>query len=106
MPAGKRYPGGRNIAGRVQFHANSVSSNNVNLGTEEKKNLESSGSRVLSLKHVPMPTVPVDSQLTFEVMSLVVAMVAVCMQLLNLYRSTWWLPQSYNDYSMVCLLFL
>lgn len=57
--------------------------------------------RLLAPKHVPIPTVPVDGQLTFEAISLGISVIAACLQLLNLYRTVWWLPQSYNDNSIV-----
>ncbi|XP_020296483.1 transmembrane protein 39A isoform X2 [Pseudomyrmex gracilis] len=58
------------------------------------------GGKSLAPKHVPMPVVPVDGQLAFEALSLVIFVVSACLQLLNLYRTVWWLPYSYTGYSM------
>jgi len=46
---------------------------------------------------VPLPDIPHDSQTTFEVLVLVYAVSALCLQYLNLYRSVWWLQHSYNN---------
>ncbi|XP_015604761.1 transmembrane protein 39A isoform X2 [Cephus cinctus] len=108
MPGGRRNPGGRGNSGaRIQSGASNNSSgngsapSNLTTGvTEEKKSGESIGSRPLAPKHVPIPSVPVDSQLMFEALSLAVSAIAASLQLLNLYRTVWWLPQSYNEYTM------
>ena len=106
MPSGRRYPGGRNAPGsRVQFSpsnigSSSFSSGNGN-GADDKKSGDPLGVRLLAPKHVPIPSIPVDGQLMFEALSLATSIIAACLQLLHLYRTIWWLPQSYNEYSMV-----
>lgn len=70
-------------------------------GTDDKKVDEIYSGKSLAPKHIPIPVVPVDGQLTFEGLSLIISIVATCLQLLNLYRTVWWLPYSYNSYTMV-----
>ncbi|XP_043269249.1 transmembrane protein 39A isoform X2 [Venturia canescens] len=108
MPGGRRNPGGRGgPGGRMQFNvcptsqsSNTVTNVNPNSLIDEKRLCESIGGRPLAPKHVPIPAVPVDGQLMFEALSLGISIVAACLQLLNLYRTVWWLPQSYNEYSL------
>jgi len=69
---------------------------------DDKRFDEIYGGRSLAPKHIPIPAVPVDGQLGFEALSLIVSIIAACLQLLNLYRTVWWLPNSYNGYTMVC----
>ncbi|KAG5305600.1 T39AB protein, partial [Acromyrmex insinuator] len=69
-------------------------------GADDKRFDEIYGGRSLAPKHIPIPAVPVDGQLSFEALSLVVSIIAACLQLLNLYRTVWWLPNSYNGYTM------
>lgn len=112
MAGGRRCPGGRSTAStRIQVGTanHSVSGTNyINSGVcnvDEKKNFgdQMSIGRTLAPKHVPIPTIPVDGQLLFEALSLATSLVAASLQLLNLYKTVWWLPQSYNEYSMVCI---
>ncbi|XP_033216276.1 transmembrane protein 39A isoform X2 [Belonocnema kinseyi] len=105
MPPGRRYPGGRNgPGGRIQFSPPNIggtnSSSAIGNGADEKKSVDSIGGRLLAPKHVPIPTIPVDGQLMFEALSLATSIIAACLQLLHLYRTVWWLPQSYNEYTM------
>jgi hypothetical protein len=112
MAGGRKCPGGRSSASsRVQLNNsnNSVSTSNTCIGSgvcnvEEKKNLgeQMSIGRTLAPKHVPIPTIPADGQVLFETLSLATSIVAASLQLLNLYKTVWWLPQSYNEYTMVC----
>ncbi|XP_011879274.1 PREDICTED: transmembrane protein 39A isoform X2 [Vollenhovia emeryi] len=69
-------------------------------GADDKRLDEIYSGRSLAPKHIPIPAVPVDGQLSFEALSLLVSIIAACLQLLNLYRTVWWLPNSYNGYSM------
>jgi len=46
---------------------------------------------------VPIPDIPHDSAVTFEVIVFSYTCVALCLQYLNLYRSVWWLPHSYTN---------
>ncbi|KAJ8675443.1 hypothetical protein QAD02_011229 [Eretmocerus hayati] len=110
MAGGRRCPGGKNTAStRIQVGTsnNSVSTTNscLNSGVcnvDEKRNLgeHMSLGRPLAPKHVPIPTIPVDGQILFEAVSMGTSIVAASLQLLNLYKTVWWLPQSYNEYSM------
>ncbi|XP_058806839.1 transmembrane protein 39A [Phymastichus coffea] len=110
MAGGRRWTGGRNVTNTrlpVSNANNAVSTANSCPASQyssidEKKNLGDSLSygRTPAPKHVPIPTIPTDGQLHFEVLSLCTCLVASSLQFLNLYRTVWWLPQSYNDYSM------
>ncbi|XP_012255913.2 transmembrane protein 39A isoform X2 [Athalia rosae] len=107
MPGGRRNPGGRsNNSSRPQVNNSSLTTHggignpNSFVGLDEKKLGETWIGRPLAPKHVPIPVVPIDGQLSFEALSLGISTVAVGLQLLNLYRTVWWLPQSYNEYTM------
>ncbi|KAH0952783.1 hypothetical protein HN011_011761 [Eciton burchellii] len=93
--SGSTYTSPANINGRSNSGERTVGS-----GTDDRKLEDICGGKSLAPKHVPIPVVPVDGQLTFETLSLVFAVVATFLQLLNLYRTVWWLPHSYNAYSM------
>lgn len=115
MPGGRRNaasraggPAGKS-GGAAYAGANSGRSNSgeraAGTSADDKKIDEIYDGKSLAPKHVPIPVVPVDGQLTFEALSLIISIVAACLQLLNLYRTVWWLPHSYNGYSMVCTLY-
>ncbi|XP_050479759.1 transmembrane protein 39A isoform X4 [Bombus huntii] len=108
MPGGRRNAASRN--GQSKSQANFSVSSNIGIrsnsgertagnGADDKKS-ELCGMKALVPKHVPIPVVPVDGHLTFEALSLVVSIIAASLQMLNLYRTVWWLPHSYNNYSM------
>ncbi|XP_054270905.1 transmembrane protein 39A [Macrosteles quadrilineatus] len=61
---------------------------------------EGVSSKVVSPKHIPLPVLPQDSGLMFEVIMCSYTAMATFLQFLHLYRSVWWLPQSYTRYSM------
>lgn len=88
------YAGSANINGRSNSGERAIGS-----GVDDKR-IDEIYVKCLAPKHVPIPLVPIDGQLTFEALSLVVSIIAACLQLLNLYRTVWWLPHSYNNYSM------
>ncbi|XP_068971814.1 transmembrane protein 39A isoform X4 [Bombus flavifrons] len=108
MPGGRRNAASRN--GQSKSQANFSVSSNIGIrsnsgerttgnGADDKKS-ELCGMKALVPKHVPIPVVPVDGHLTFEALSFVVSIIAASLQMLNLYRTVWWLPHSYNNYSM------
>lgn len=112
MPGGRRNAASRN--GQSKSQANFSVSSNIGIrsnsgerttgnGADDKKS-ELCGMKSLVPEHVPIPVIPVDGHLTFEALSLVVSIIAASLQMLNLYRTVWWLPHSYNNYSMVCAL--
>lgn len=94
--SGSSYAGSANVNGRSNSGERAIGNS-----VDDKKIDEIYGGKSLAPKHVPIPIVPVDGQLTFEALSLAISIVAACLQLLNLYRTVWWLPYSYNNYSMV-----
>ncbi|XP_070159327.1 transmembrane protein 39A isoform X1 [Polyergus mexicanus] len=93
--SGSSYAGSANVNGRSNSGERAIGSS-----VDDKKIDETYSGKSLAPKHVPIPIVPVDGQLTFEALSLAISIVAACLQLLNLYRTVWWLPYSYNNYSM------
>lgn len=52
-------------------------------------------------KHFPFPKTPMDSDVIFELLMFLYTLVAAGLQFLQLYRTVWWLPHSYNKHSMV-----
>lgn len=61
---------------------------------------EGISSKVVSPRHIPVPSLPQDSNVLFEVVMFTFTAMATFLQFLHLYRSVWWLPQSYTRYSM------
>ena len=59
------------------------------------------GLGVLSPKHVPIPNIPRESELWFFTIELFFSGIVCFLQFLHLYRSVWWLPQSYTVHAMV-----
>lgn len=116
MPGGRRNAAGRagpngrtggNYAGSTNVNGRSNSGERaIGSGADDKRIDEIFGGKSLAPKHVPIPVVPVDGQLTFEALSLAISIIAACLQLLNLYRTVWWLPHSYNNYSMVRFIYI
>lgn len=115
MPGGRRNavsrtgPTARSGSGNVasaNANGRSNSGERTSVSSADDKRLdEIYGGRSLAPKHIPIPAVPVDGKLSFEALSVVVSIIAACLQLLNLYRTVWWLPNSYNGYTMVrCIL--
>jgi len=49
---------------------------------------------------VPIPDIPHDSPITFEVIVFCYTTISLLLQYLNLYRTVWWLPHSYNNQTM------
>ncbi|XP_019696493.1 transmembrane protein 39A-A isoform X2 [Harpegnathos saltator] len=93
--SGGTYSSSINSSGRSNSGERTIGNN-----TDDKKIDEIYNGRSLAPKHVPVPVVPVDGQLTFEIMSLAISVMTTCMQLLNIYKTVWWLPHSYNCYAM------
>ncbi|XP_064473150.1 transmembrane protein 39A-like [Ornithodoros turicata] len=51
-------------------------------------------------KHIPLPEIPADGELAFELLSLLFCLVLHGSLYLNLYRTVWWLPHSHNDHAL------
>ncbi|XP_031843291.1 transmembrane protein 39A isoform X2 [Nomia melanderi] len=109
MPGGRRNAATRNgqtksqssFSGNTNTTARSNSGERIaGCGIDDKRSEDFCAIKTLVPKHVPIPVVPIDGHLTFEALSLVVSLVAASLQMLNLYRTVWWLPHSYNNYSM------
>ncbi|XP_067120413.1 transmembrane protein 39A [Centruroides vittatus] len=71
---------------------------------DRSSNTNESENQVLSQlshpKHVPLPDIPTDSELLFEIVSLLFGSIALGSQYLNLYRTVWWLPHSHTEYAL------
>lgn len=61
---------------------------------------DNTNSRVVSPKHIPIPGIPQDGNFVFEVIMFVFTGMTSFLQFLHLYRTVWWLPQSYTRYTM------
>lgn len=61
-------------------------------------------SKIVSLKHIPIPNIPQESIIVFELYMFSFTTMASFLQFLHLYRSVWWLPQSYTRYTMVSIM--
>ncbi|PSN42547.1 hypothetical protein C0J52_03827 [Blattella germanica] len=61
---------------------------------------DNASSRVISPKHIPVPSIPQDGNFVFEVIMFVFTGMTSFLQFLHLYRTVWWLPQSYTRYTM------
>ena len=56
---------------------------------------------IATLVVVPRYTdIPTDGNLFFELLLLVYCLVALGLQYINIYRTIWWIPNSYNSYAM------
>lgn len=58
-------------------------------------------SLILPPKHVHLPHIALDSNLVFELMSFMYAIMSLCLQYINLYKTVWWLPHSHANYALV-----
>ncbi|XP_073982400.1 transmembrane protein 39A [Rhodnius prolixus] len=93
--AGGRRNLNRSGTGRQQpiFSSDDSSKSKLN-------NVEGNQSKTISPKHMPVPVLPQDSNVTFEVIMFLFTGTATFLQFLHLYRTVWWLPQSYTRYAM------
>jgi hypothetical protein len=58
-------------------------------------------SGLATLVVVPRYTdIPTDSNLFFELLLFIYCVVALGLQYINIYRTIWWIPNSYNNYAM------
>ncbi|XP_046403849.1 transmembrane protein 39A isoform X1 [Ischnura elegans] len=98
MPGGRRNLGRSNPGRPPNFPSSDDShkSKSTCQGTESA----STGCRAISPKHIPIPNIPRDSDMIFEILMFAYTGIASFIQFLHLYRSVWWLPQSYNRYAM------
>jgi len=70
-------------------------------GSESRKEQEAGSGCGLSYPAaVPIPDIPHDSSLTFEVIVFMYCMACLALQYLNLYRTVWWLPHSYTSQAL------
>lgn len=51
-------------------------------------------------KHIKFPNTPIDSDLEFEFTMFAFSVISASLQFLHLYRSVWWLPNSYTNHAM------
>ncbi|KAK9511404.1 hypothetical protein O3M35_000065 [Rhynocoris fuscipes] len=92
--AGGRRNLNRSGAGRQQTVFSSDESKS------KLNNSEGNQSKAVSPKHMPVPALAHDSNVTFEVLMFMFTATATFLQFLHLYRTVWWLPKSYTRYAM------
>uniref|UniRef100_T1IUB5 Transmembrane protein 39A n=1 Tax=Strigamia maritima TaxID=126957 RepID=T1IUB5_STRMM len=51
-------------------------------------------------KHIPIPDIPADSDLIFELIVFLYTLMALGLQYVNLYKTVWWLPHSHVKHAM------
>ncbi|XP_047103018.1 transmembrane protein 39A isoform X1 [Schistocerca piceifrons] len=61
---------------------------------------ENTSSRLIVPKHIPVPSIPQDGSMIFEMLMFIFTVVSSFLQFLHLYRTVWWLPQSHTKYTM------
>lgn len=100
MPSGRRNIG-RTSSGRPPPLALGLPSPDENHRSKSPgQPIDGTTSRVLAPKHIPVPNVPQDGNIMFEVIMFVFTGTTSFLQFLHLYRTVWWLPQSYTRYTM------
>ena len=74
-------------------------------GDEREPNLIPLASMVVLPKHVVLPEIPnpMDGNLHFEIILYLLGIVVMGLQYVNLYKTVWWLPNSHNNYALVCV---
>lgn len=55
-------------------------------------------------KHFPFPNIPLESDILFDFLMAIFAIIGMGLQFLNMYKSVWWLPHSYTQNAMVCII--
>lgn len=115
MAGGRRGPGRPQLSRSMPpppLHATNVaqsSGNNVQTTSiRHRGNNSSSGSGVLHTTLIPIapihhpafPPLPPNSNFTFELSVVMYLLTALCMQYMNIYKTTWWLPSYPATYSL------
>ncbi|KAI7685898.1 hypothetical protein SSS_05357 [Sarcoptes scabiei] len=52
-------------------------------------------------EHVDLPELSDENELLYEMQTIVIFIIAMSTQYLNLYRTFWWMPDTYRRYAMV-----
>lgn len=52
--------------------------------------------------HVELPELSDENELLYEMQTIVIFVIAMSTQYLNLFRTFWWMPDTYRRYAMVC----
>lgn len=52
-------------------------------------------------KHIPFPDVPTSSEILNEFYIFLFSLIATGAQFMHLYRTVWWLPDSYTNHTIV-----
>lgn len=55
---------------------------------------------LLTPRHMPFPYIPVDGEILFESMNCIFMVVALGLQLVNVYRTAWWAPNSFSRHAV------
>lgn len=108
MPGGSRRVSKNSKSQNV--HSTSLSSSTAHVGDLHCKYSTITGSGGYSVanvevtsapKHIPFPTIPLESELEFEIIMFIFTTVAAALQFLQIYRSVWWLPHAYTNQAVV-----
>jgi len=101
MPGGRRSTASRisRPPAAPSGTANMVASSNKPMmgGSASGKKDDSDLGQMSYPQPVPIPDIPHDSPLTFEMTMFCYTSIALLLQYLNLYRTIWWLPHSYTN---------
>ncbi|KAL0276157.1 UNVERIFIED_CONTAM: hypothetical protein PYX00_003785 [Menopon gallinae] len=101
MPGGRRSLTKSNIAKTLPPPGgSSVSDDFLRSRCSGNSANDSSPSKLVSPKHIPIPNIPQESTIVFELYMFTFSVMASFLQFLHLYRSVWWLPQSYTRHTM------
>lgn len=52
-------------------------------------------------EHVDLPEISDENELLYELQTIVIFVIAMSTQYLNLFRTFWWMPETYRRYAMV-----
>ncbi|KAK6640916.1 hypothetical protein RUM44_012614 [Polyplax serrata] len=99
MPSGRRNIGKPGLA-RSPTGGSSMSEEFLRSKCPMNSLNERLSCKVVTPKHIPIPHIPQESTIIFELYMFIFTTVASFLQFLHLYRSVWWLPQSYTRYTM------
>lgn len=89
----KRYP---------RSYANTQNHSSTSCDSEDKPVTFDENSIYTPLpKHIPFPDVPSSSEIFNEFYIFLFSLIAAGAQFMHLYRTVWWLPDSYTNHTIV-----
>ncbi|XP_066993587.2 transmembrane protein 39A isoform X3 [Anabrus simplex] len=100
MPSGRRNLGRASSGRPPPPTIGSPSNEETHRPKSPGQSSDGTASRIVTPKHIPAPSIPQDGNITFEIMMFIFTGMTSFLQFLHLYRTVWWLPQSYTRYTM------